>query len=75
MAFTFEKLEGYRKAVSFADQIAALAEEFPCRYGFLADQLNRAAVSTAIDVAEGSGRFTKPDCKNYFTIARESAQE
>jgi hypothetical protein len=38
MAFMFEKLEVYRKAVSFADQVAALAQEFPHGYGFLVDQ-------------------------------------
>jgi hypothetical protein len=43
MAFLFEKLEVYQKAVDFADQIAAMTEGFPRGYGFLVDQLNRAA--------------------------------
>jgi four helix bundle protein len=42
---------------------------------FLADQLNRAAVSIAANLAEGNGRFTKPDRKPFFAIARGSAQE
>ena len=74
MAFMFEKLEVYQKAVSFADQVAALTQDFPRRYGFLVDQVNRAAPSIATNLAEGNGRFTKPDRKNFFRIARGSAK-
>jgi four helix bundle protein len=75
MAFMFEKLEVYQKAIDLADEIAALTERFPRGYGFLVDQLNRAAVSIATNLAEGNGRFTKLDRRNFFTIARGSAQE
>ena len=75
MPFMFEKLEVYQKAVDFADEVAALTEGFPRGYGFLVDQLNRAALSVATNLAEGNGRFTKPDRRNFFTIARGSAQE
>jgi four helix bundle protein len=75
MAFMFEKLEVYQKAVDFADEVAALTEGFPRGYGFLVDQLNRAALSIATNLAEGNGRFTIPDRWNFFTIARGSAQE
>ena len=50
-------------------------EEFPRGYGFLVDQLNRAALSIAANIAEGNGRFTKPDRRNFFGIARGSVQE
>ena len=75
MTFMFEKLEVYQKAVSFADEVAVLTEGFPRGYGFLVDQLNRAALSIATNLAEGNGRFTKPDRRNFFTIARGSIQE
>jgi four helix bundle protein len=75
MAFMFERLEVYQKAVDSADEIAALTQGFPRGYGFLVDQLNRAALSIATNLAEGNGRFTKPDRRNFFTIARGSAQE
>jgi four helix bundle protein len=71
----FEKLEVYQKAVDLADDVARLTEQFPRGYGFLVDQLNRAALSIAANIAEGNGRFTKPDRRNFFTIARGSVQE
>jgi four helix bundle protein len=75
MAFMFENLQVYQKAVDFADRIATHTESFPRGYYFLVDQLNRAALSIATNLAEGNGRFTKPDRKNFFTIARGSVQE
>jgi four helix bundle protein len=75
MAFSFEKLEVYQKAVGFADRICQVTEQFPRGYGFLVDQLNRASLSIAANIAEGNGRFTKPDRKNFFGIARGSVQE
>ena len=74
MAFVLENLEVYQKAVDFADEIAAMTEGFPRGYGFLVDQLNRAALSIAANLAEGNGRFTKPDRRNFFMIARGSVQ-
>ena len=75
MAFAFEKLQVYQKAVAFADEVCTLSKSFPRGYFFLADQLNRAALSIAANIAEGNGRFTKPDRKNFFGIARGSVQE
>ena len=75
MAFAFEKLIVYQKSVDFADQICSRSESFPGGYGFLSDQLNRAALSISANIAEGNGRFTVPDRKNFFGIARGSLQE
>ena len=75
MAFTFEKLVVYQKAIDFADAICCETEQFTRGYGFLVDQLNRAALSIAANIAEGNGRFTKPDRRNFFGIARGSVQE
>ncbi|MFC1677398.1 four helix bundle protein [Planctomycetota bacterium] len=75
MAFMFENLEVYQKAIDFTEQITTLTEQFPRGYYFLTDQLNRASLSIATNIAEGNGRFTKPDRKNFFIIARGSTQE
>ena len=52
-----------------------LTRAFPRGYFFLADELNRAALSIAANIAEGNGRFTKADRRNFFGIARGSVQE
>lgn len=75
MAFMFEKLEVYQKAVDFAYAVCGHTEQFARGYGFLADQLNRAALSIATNLAEGNGRFTKADRRHFFAIARGSTQE
>jgi four helix bundle protein len=75
MAFTFEKLLVYQKAVAFADHVCTLTRDLPRGYFFLADQLNRASLSIAANIAEGNGRFTKADRKHFFGIARGSVQE
>jgi four helix bundle protein len=75
MSFAFEKLVVYQKSVDFADSMCATTEEFQRGYGFLADQLNRAALSISSNIAEGNGRFTIPDRKHFFGIARGSVQE
>jgi len=75
MPYMFENLAVYQKAIGFTEQIVTLTESFPRGYHFLADQLNRASLSIATNLAEGNGRLTKADRKNFFIIARASAQE
>jgi four helix bundle protein len=75
MAFSFEKLLVYQKAVDFADTICDHTEQFERGYGFLANQLNRAALSISNNIAEGNGRFTKADRRHFFGISRGSVQE
>jgi four helix bundle protein len=75
MAFMFEKLEVYQKAVTLADQMAEISQSFPRGFYFRSDQLNRAALSIATNLAEGNGRFTKPDRKHFFVITHGSTQE
>ena len=75
MAFAFEKLLVYQKAIDLSDRICQLSQSFPRGFFFLTDQLNRAALSIAANIAEGNGRFTARDRKNFFGIARGSVQE
>ena len=75
MAFIFENLDVYKKAIDFADGIYELTKDFPKGNYYLADQLNRAALSISANLAEGNGRYHKADRANFFRIARGSAFE
>lgn len=75
MAFIFEKLDVYRKAVDFADKICELTKDFEKGNYYLTDQLNRAALSISTNIAEGNGRYHKADRINFFRISRGSAFE
>ena len=75
MPFMFENLEVYQKSVDLTEKIMNLTDEFPKGYYFLTDQLNRASLSIATNIAEGNGRFTKKDRRNFFIIAQGSVQE
>lgn len=75
MTFMFENLKVYQKAVALAEEIGNLTEGFPKGNYYLADHLNRASLSIATNIAEGNGRYSKADRKNFFRISRGSAFE
>jgi four helix bundle protein len=72
--FEFQNLEVYKKAKSFHLDCKALllTNKFD---RFVTDQLGRASFSIALNIAEGSGKFSKPDRRNYFLISRASVFE
>jgi four helix bundle protein len=72
--FDFQKLDVYKKAKSFhVDCKDLLLKNKFDRY--VNDQLGRASFSVPLNIAEGSGKFSKADRKNYFTTARASVFE
>jgi len=72
----FEQLEVWQKSRSLAGAIYKASSQgtFARDFG-LRDQLRRAAVSVMSNVAEGFGRFTRPEFRRFITIARGSAAE
>jgi len=73
--FMFENLEVYRKSVDFCEKIGTITDGIPKGNYYLTDQLNRAALSIALNLAEGNGKWTKADRKNFFIVARGSLHE
>lgn len=73
--FNFEDLKVYRKALDFTDFVYDLTSKFPARekYG-LSSQFTRAAVSIALNTAEGSGD-SDPQFHRFLQIAEGSVRE
>jgi four helix bundle protein len=72
--FGFQRLDAYQAATKFLAEAIRLASKVPRGQGDLVDQLRRAALSTPLNIAEGSGKFSR-DARRYYTIARGSALE
>lgn len=73
--FDFEKFNVYVKAKSFSREIFELLELLPRREYRIIDQLSRASLSIPLNIAEGAGRYSKADKRNFYTIARGSVFE
>ncbi|MCK9613323.1 MAG: four helix bundle protein [Bacteroidales bacterium] len=72
--FDFEKLEVYYKAKSFHSGIRKFINTQRLDVT-TKNQLRRAAFSVVLNIAEGSGRFSKADRRNFFIISRSSIFE
>ncbi len=72
--FDFEKLQVYHKAKSFNAEIRIFIKSSKLD-PTSKDQLRRASFSVVLNLAEGSGRFSKADRRNFFVIARSSIFE
>ena len=65
----------YRRALELISLSKKVLAELPTGYGFLADQLRRAAASVALNFAEGCGKRSARERRRYFETARASAYE
>ena len=73
--FDFEKLDVYKKAKELNKEILKFLKENKQIDSYICDQLKRASISIVINIAEGSGKFSKADKRNFYTIARGSVYE
>ena len=72
--FGFQRLDAYRASTEFLGLTAKLVARIPKSYSNLIDQLQRAALSVPLNIAEGSGKFSR-DAVRFYAIARGSALE
>jgi four helix bundle protein len=67
MKFNCEKLDVYRLSRQLIVEIYKTSERFPASEKFgLTSQIRRSAVSVCLNIAEGSGKWSKRDFANFI---------
>jgi four helix bundle protein len=73
--FDHEKLDVYQIAVDWVALAQDIAKALPRGEGNLADQLQRAAASITLNIAEGAGEFSGAEKARFYRMAKRSATE
>ena len=75
--FSFQELKVWQKAVLFAEKVIRTIDKFqtPRKHYRLIEQLESAATSVAMNIAEGKGRQTTKEFIQFLFIARGSLFE
>ena len=68
-----DRLDAYRVAREFDVFAARVLPRRGC--ASLRDQLERASASIVLNIAEGCGRYARPEKAHFYLIARGSAME
>lgn len=73
---THKDLKLYQKAMDLVTNIYIITKKLPKdeQYG-LVTQIRRAAVSIPSNIAEGAGRLSQKELRNFLSIANGSASE
>src|SRR5688572_4152411 len=72
--FEFENFSVYKKSKNLFSEILKVLENRSLNKN-LKDQLYRSTSSIILNIAEGAGKYSKRDKKNFYTIARGSVHE
>jgi four helix bundle protein len=72
----FEDFPVYKKSLEIIEGIDLVCKTINTKeFYFLKDQIRRASSSIVLNIAEGSGKWTKKDKCNYYRISRASVFE
>src|SRR2546428_778452 len=72
--FDHEKLKVYQDSIAFNGWVGEFLAHITAKAA-AKDQLDRAATSIPLNIAEGNGKFSGKDRARFFEIARGSAVE
>jgi four helix bundle protein len=70
-----EKLDAYHIAVEFVVLSDVVKKNLPRGRGYLSDQLQRAALSIPLNIAEGAGEYAIDEKVRFYRMAKRSATE
>lgn len=73
--FDHEKLIVYQIALDFLVFAEQLISLLPRGKGYLNDQLQRAALSVALNIAEGAGEYSTDEKARFYRMAKRSGTE
>ncbi len=72
--YNHERLEAYRMTLAFIEWRSGILKRFPSTH-YLVDQLDRACLSIANSIGEGSGEKPGAERCRFYRMARRSATE
>ena len=70
-----EKLDVYHIAIEFVILADTIIEHLPRGRAYLSDQLQRAALSISLNIAEGAGEYAVDEKVRFYRMAKRSATE
>jgi four helix bundle protein len=77
MKFAYENLEVWNKAVDFAVEVINTVDNISTdrKHYRLLEQIEASSTSIAMNIAEGKGRYSRKEFKQFLYIARGSLYE
>ncbi len=77
MAFAFEELNVYKRALDFSVSVINIIEDIDTsrKHYRLIEQLESASTSVSLNISEGKGRYSKKEFKHFLYISRGSLYE
>jgi four helix bundle protein len=75
MQLDHERLDVYQLSLDFLVFANNLVDSLPRGHSHVVDQLSRAATSIVLNLAEGAGKYSRPDKRRFYLTARGSATE
>lgn len=70
-----EKLTVYQQSIEFVILADEVIEHLPRGRAYLSDQLQRAALSIPLNIAEGAGEYAIDEKIRFYRMAKRSATE
>ncbi len=73
--FDHEKLDVYQISIDLVILADEIVEHLPRGRAYLADQLQRAATSVLLNIAEGGGEYSGSEKSRFYRMAKRSGTE